>query len=109
MNEALGLRAVAGVEDLVSVFHRVQQLLPEDQNVLVLSEDAPVLEALDLMRRYDYDQLPVTAGEEVLGVFSYRQFATRLSREPGLLKRGLGALVVEDFVEELPFVRVTDR
>jgi CBS domain-containing protein len=99
---------VALADDPVSVFHRVKQLLPFEQDLVVVSEEVTVTEALAIMAEHSFDQLPVVAGDEVLGVFSYRSFAARLSAQPKLLKRGLETLVVEDFIEELPFVRPTD-
>lgn len=92
----------------MSVFHRVGQLLPVDQDLVVISEDALVTDALALMGKHGFDQLPVLAGDEVLGLFTYRSFAARLANQPKLLRRGLDVLVVEDFVAEVPFVRTTD-
>ncbi len=99
---------MATARDAISVFHRVHQLLPVDQDLVVVSDETPVTDALALLAKHDFDQVPVLAGDEVLGLFSHRSLASRLAAQPKLLKRGLESLVVEDFVEEVPFVRPTD-
>jgi len=70
--------------------------VPSDQELVYVAEDTLVTEALTLMQAGGYDQLPVVAGDEILGVFSFREFALRLNSQPRLLKRGLEVLVVEE-------------
>jgi hypothetical protein len=58
------------------------------------------------MRRYRFSQLPVMEGDRVLGVFSYKSFAARAA-ELGTV--GLDHVEVDDCLEDLKFVRVTDE
>jgi CBS domain-containing protein len=65
--------------DLVSdLFHRINRIIPENQHLLVIPPDTSVPEAVILMHSHGYSQVPVVAGGEVLGVFSYRSFSERL-------------------------------
>ena len=83
-------------------FARVDQLVPDDQDLLTVPVGTKVGSALDVMRAHDYDQLPVvTAAHRVIGVFTYRSIATGL---PLLRNSALNARV-EDHLEELRFVR----
>jgi hypothetical protein len=63
--------------------------------------------ALELMWTGGFDQLPVIAARHVVGVFSYRSLARGLA----LLRPQENPLdaLVDDLVEDLPFVRVTDE
>jgi CBS domain-containing protein len=65
-----------------------------------------VREALKIMQECGFDQLPVVAAGHVVGVFSYRSLARGLA----LLRRQDDPLeaLIDDLVEDLPFVRVTD-
>jgi predicted transcriptional regulator len=94
-------------EDLTSVFHRINNVIPEDQELLCVSLDTPVLEALSLMKEKNYSQVPITAGEEVLGVFTYRSFALKIQ---SFLenKANLNYLTVGDFIETAEFVHVLE-
>lgn len=60
----------------------VGHLIPDDQAVVGVSPDTSVRDALALMRSDDFDQLPVSVGQTVLGVFSYRSMARRLPLLP---------------------------
>jgi len=64
-------------------------------------------EAIRQMQQHGFSQLPVVAGNEVLGIFSYKSFATgtlKLSNQPGRLDE----LPVDEFLEPAVFARVTD-
>src|SRR5688572_10584934 len=64
--------------ELVSeIFHRINRVIPERQDLETISSKTNVREALAKMERLGYSQLPVVDGGEVLGVFSYRSFAKR--------------------------------
>jgi hypothetical protein len=58
------------------------------------------------MQTNGFSQLPVIEGDLVLGIFSYRSFAKRVT---SLRKVDLGHAEVDDFIEDLEFVRVTDE
>ncbi|MGV9773558.1 CBS domain-containing protein [Streptosporangium sp. NPDC003464] len=98
-----------GPSDELHMFHRVSSLLSSDGPVTV-PPDQPVPEALKVMKDYGYSQLPVVAGTEVLGLFSYQTFTERLVGSPWLLEKTKTAisLVVDDFVEQAIFVRAAD-
>ena len=91
---------------LVAVFHLVNSLLPDEQNVVSVRPGTQVCEALELMRRHGFSQLPVMEGDLVLGVFSYRSFAARAA-ELGTV--ALDRIEVDDCLEDFEFVRVTDE
>lgn len=90
----------------VGMFHLVNSLLPDEQNVVSVPPGTRVREALELMQRHGYSQLPVMEGDLVLGVFSYRSFATRVA-ELGTVD--IDRLEADDCIEDLEFVRVSDE
>jgi CBS domain-containing protein len=84
-------------------FFRVGRIIPPDQEILSVSPSTKVREALDLMDRRGFSQLPVVAGETVIGVFTYRSLARSLHsirRQDNPLD-----MSVDDFLEDLTFVR----
>lgn len=89
---------------VVAMFHRVNSLLPDEQNVVSVSPGTLVREALELMRKHGFSQLPVMEGDEVLGVFSYRSFSARAAE---LGKADLDRIEVDDCLEDFEFVRVS--
>jgi CBS domain-containing protein len=90
----------------VGMFHLVNSLLPDEQSVLSVPPDTRARDALQLMQQYGFSQLPVMEGDLVLGVFSYRSFAKRVTE---LGRMDLDLLEVDDCIEDLEFVRVTDE
>ena len=66
-----------------------------------------VAEALEVMRRGDFSQLPVKVGRQVVGVFTYRSLANGL----GNVRKQDDPLTVtvDDLLEDLRFVRATDE
>jgi CBS domain-containing protein len=93
-----------GGYSLVALFHLVNSLLPDEQNVVSVPPSTLVREALELMRVHGFSQLPVMEGDLVLGVFSYRSFAARAA-ELGAV--AVDRIEVDDCLEEFEFVRVT--
>jgi CBS domain-containing protein len=93
-------------DSLVSLFHRVNGLIPDEQAVICVAPNAPVVRALELMEEHGFSQLPVMEGDAVIGVFSYRSLARRVAQ---LGQTDVQKLEVDDCVEELRFVRVTDE
>lgn len=88
-----------------TTFHQVQSLIPVDQELLTVEPTMRVADALKLMLRHRYSQLPVVVGQAVLGVFSYRSFSEKvLTKQKGLKGEWLGELPVEDFLEDYEFV-----
>jgi predicted transcriptional regulator len=95
-------------ETLVANFHNVENLVPEDQELLAVPPEMRVSEALKLMSNNDYSQLPVVAGDAVLGVFSYRSFSSRAIARQMVSDEPLGELPVEDFLDDFEYVHSTE-
>ncbi|MDA2923113.1 CBS domain-containing protein [Acidobacteria bacterium AH-259-L09] len=93
---------------LRDLFHLVKQVLPDEQEIKTVPPTTKVREALQLMRKYNFSQVPVVQGNEVLGVFSYRSLTQRLSKLPEKERDPL-VLPVEEFLEDLKFARITDE
>ena len=55
---------------LRDLFHRVGRILPEDQELFTVTPDTHVRDALALMKKHIISQVPIVAGDDVLGVFS---------------------------------------
>lgn len=90
---------------LTEAFHRVNSLIPEDQEIRNVSPGTPVCEALQIMREHQYSQLPVMLGRRVIGVVSFRSIATR-AIALGHESVDLGSLPVEEFVEDLEYTHI---
>jgi CBS domain-containing protein len=100
--------------DLVSeLFHRINRIIPENQELLTISPDTTVRDAIALLRKHGYSQVPVVTGGEVLGVFSYRSFAQKAAgstwQEVAQQKWAPGDLAVEECLERFEFARVTEE
>jgi predicted transcriptional regulator len=93
--------------DLTRVFLRVNNFVSEDQELLWVSPETSVLQALALMKENNYSQIPVKAGTNVLGIFSYRSFATQITEYIGE-KFDPNQLRVVDFTENIEFVHVSE-
>jgi len=108
-------RAPAARElDLASeLFHRINRIIPPDQSLLVVPPDCPVRDAVALMRKHGYSQIPVVDSGEVLGVFSFRSFARGAAAatldEWTKQKLAPGDLRVDEFMEQFEFARVTEE
>ncbi|MCH8874454.1 CBS domain-containing protein [candidate division KSB1 bacterium] len=87
---------------LTDLFHRIKQVLPDEQELITFTPDTPVIEAFEIMRKNNISQVPVTEGVEVLGVFSYRSFANGMTCLPENERKDL-SLPVEEFLEKLTF------
>lgn len=96
-------------ESVAELFHRLNRVLPEDQTLIKVSPTTKISEALRILRKGGFSQLPVVEGDTVLGIFSYRSLAECIVRM-GKAKAEIGEMAVEDFVEtKVPFARVTDE
>lgn len=100
--------------DLVTeLFHRINRIIPENQQLLTIAPDTNVRAAVALLRQHGYSQVPVVAGGEVLGVFSYRSFAQTATsftwQEVTQQKWAPGDLAVEECLERFEFARVTEE
>lgn len=90
---------------LVDVFHRVNSLLPDDQQVLSAEPTAAASDVLRLMEEHGFSQIPVLVGDAVIGVFTYRSLARRILE---LRATDLDKLDVGDCLEEFVFARPSD-
>jgi CBS domain-containing protein len=102
------LQSSEAEKSLTDIFHRLNSVLPDEQQVEVIGPAVPVSEALAIMADKNYSQLPVVEGREVLGVFSYRSFARGLRRMASRKVNPMDMLV-DEFVEKIQFARVTDE
>ena len=99
--------------DLVSeLFHRINRIIPEGQQIKFIPPTTTVREAVELMRELNYSQLPVIQGNEVLGVFSYRSFAKEAAavtfEKLKSQSYAPGDLTVDECLEKFDFANVTD-
>jgi predicted transcriptional regulator len=100
--------------DLVSeLFHRINRIIPTCQELLTVAPTCRVRDAVALMRKHGYSQVPVVQGSEVLGVFSFTSFAkdaAQVTLEELTRQRcAPGDLPVDEFLEQLQFARVTEE
>ena len=95
-------------ESLAELFHLIRSLIPEDQELVLARPDMRVREAIQLMQRHNYSQLPVVAGQAVLGVFSFRSLTTKLL-EMGRISEHFGDLPVDEFMEQFEFAQLSDN
>lgn len=98
---------VIPILELTSVFHRVNNVLPEDQDPVFVEYDTSVNQALGLMKENSFSQIPVKAGNEVLGIFSYRSFSLKVNEMIGE-KIDLDHFPVGEFIEPVDFVDILD-
>jgi CBS domain-containing protein len=93
---------------LERLFHRVNRVIPETQEVVTVDPSTTVGQALRLLNDNRFSQVPVVRGVEVLGSFSYRSFAQKVA----LLQQGHGPLEelpVEEFLEDLEIAYATEE
>ena len=100
--------------DLASeLFHRINRIIPQDQEVLKIPPKTPVREAVGLMCQHGYSQIPVIENGEVIGVFSFRSFARDTANatlmEINNQKCAPGDLRVDEYLESFDFARVTEE
>ena len=93
---------------LKNLFHSLGRILPEKQELVTVSPGMPVKEAISIMKKHNFTQVPVVTGNQVLGVFSYRSFAEGITRLPGK-ERDICELPVEGFCEDLKFATISDE
>lgn len=86
-------------------FVRVARIVPADQEILSVAPDTKVREALDLMDKRGFSQLPVVAGATMIGVFSYRSLARGLLLQVIRSQDNPLEMPVDDLVEDLVFAR----
>ncbi len=100
--------------DLASeLFHRVNRVIPQNQKPLTVPPTCRARDAVDLMRKHGYSQVPVVQDGEVLGVFSFRSFSQEAAKATldALRSQGCapGDLPVDEFLEQFEFANVTEE
>lgn len=98
----------AETQSLAELFHLVKSLIPEEQELAVASPEMTVAEAIQMMQEHNFSQLPVVAGQAVLGVFSFRSLAAKLL-EMGRISEHFGDLPVDEFMTRFRFVQLSDN
>ena len=85
----------------------------QDQELLTILPNCQVRDAVVLMQKHGYSQVPVVKNGEVLGVFSFRSFAQEAAsstlEEWTKQKCAPGDLPVDEFLEQFEFARVTEE
>jgi len=97
---------------VTELFHRLNSVIPFDQEIVSVLPETPVQEALDLLGKYGFSQLPVMVGRQILGLFSYRSFSQaiiRLSADARNQRFSPHEMFVEDCIERPVYARVTDE
>lgn len=92
---------------LTEAFHRVNNVIPENQIVVTVTADTTVAAAFEIMKDQGFSQLPIMQGRHVLGLFSYRSFARKSARLPKDKVQPL-ALTVYDFIETPQYCRIDE-
>ncbi len=110
MNFEASIRlSILGADDrlgITELFHRVNRLLPVDQEIVSVSPETKVGDALQQMKEHHFSQVPVVAGQEVVGLFSYRSLALKLP-EIDPKKHNPVELPVEEAMEILDAAKFT--
>ncbi len=97
---------------VTGLFHRLNSVLPTDQELVSVLPETPVQDALALLGKYGFSQLPVIVGQQVLGLFSYRSFSQaviKLSGDAKNQKFNPRDMFVEDCIDRPTYARVTDE
>jgi len=93
---------------ITKLFHRLERILPGTQKLVTVSPETKISEAIRLMEKHGFSQVPVVVRGEVLGMFSFRSFATR-ALEIKQKYFDPDTLSVDEFIEQSAFARVTDE
>jgi len=65
------------------LFHAVNSIIPADQEVITVSPEETVEDAIRLLAENNFSQLPVVSGDQVLGLFSYKTYTLAVVRLSG--------------------------
>ncbi len=105
---------VSDQQAATQLFHRVNSVIPDAQNLISVPPEMPVSEALSLLEKHGFSQVPVVVGREVLGLFSHRSFSSAVIVHSKVATKNQKFDPLELIVEECmnprpPFARVTDE
>jgi len=95
---------------LRDLFHLIEQVLPEEQQLVSVLPETSIADALKLMQKHGFNQLPVMepGTGEIYGVFSYRSFAEGVMKLPPRVNNPL-SLPVAECLEQLTFAQMSDE
>jgi CBS domain-containing protein len=88
------------------VVRDLNNVLPTGQEIVSVGPDTTAQDALDVMERQGFSQLPVMVENEVFGAFTYRSFAQAVARRGAKVR--IDSLTVEHCLEQLEFARPRD-
>lgn len=97
---------------VTGLFHRLNSVLPIDQKIISVLPETPVQEALDILGKHNFSQLPVMVNSQVLGLFSYRSFSQAVIKLSGDVKNqkfNPREMFVEDCIDRPTYARVSDE
>jgi CBS domain-containing protein len=99
---------------ITELFHRLNSVIPDEQKLVTVEPEMAVADALDLLEKHGFSQVPVVVGREVLGLFSYRTFSRAVITHGRRAKKNKKfealELTVEECMESKPqFARITDE
>src|SRR4029453_13498383 len=98
---------------VTELFHLINRIIPENQELLTVPPDTIAREAIRLLRQHGYSQVPVVTGGGGLGFFSFPSFAQKAAlstwQEVTQQKWAPGDLAVEECLEQFEFARVTEE
>jgi CBS domain-containing protein len=99
---------------VTDVFHRINSVIPNDPEVFSIGPDTTVRDAITFLANRHCSQVPVVLNGEVLGLFSYRDFAkavkSHVDSDPRATVGDLLSMSVEECMNTRPeYARVTDE
>jgi CBS domain-containing protein len=99
-------------DSTAELFHSVNRAIPEDQVLLSIEPDCLVSEALQLMGKHNFSQVPVVSAGDVMGVFTYRRFSAGIGQISlanwNAEKSAPSDLRVDEFLEQWRFWGTTE-
>src|SRR6266536_2430217 len=99
----------SGGSRLADLFHRVNSVIPEAQELVTVAPSTTAGEALALLAQHRFSQVPVVRGGEVLGSFSYRSFARGAVELHPQVHGALEEVPAEEFMEALDIAHATEE
>lgn len=96
---------------LTETFHRLGRILSDDQQLQCIEQTATVKKAFQIMELHGYSQLPVSSGNRITGMFSYRSFAREIVDYEDVLEGKVhpGDIEVGELMEPAKFALGSDE
>lgn len=93
------INAMAIVPTITELFHRINRVLPADQDVLTLGPREKAVDGISKLAEHHFSQAPVLEHGTVVGIFSYRSFAREVATGSDRAKPS--SLLVEECMESM--------